>query len=104
MTTLAHFQQELHHDPALERQFAACTSSEQAVALAMAVASERGYTLDAGEVAHLFDAPLTPLTDEELASVGGGSHLNGSYSPSRGDLLHSVNMMQTQARRRSTRK
>jgi hypothetical protein len=96
MTTLAHFQQELYNDPALERQFAACTSSEQAVALAMAMASVRGYTLDASEVAHLFDTPLTPLTDEELASVGGGSTTQHNHSI--------LNEVQKQPSRRSTRK
>ncbi len=96
MTTLAQFQRELYNDPALERQFAACTSSEQAVALAMAMASERGYTLDAGEVAHLFDAPLTPLTDEELASVGGGT---GWVCGDNG-----MGLVQKQPSRRSTRK
>ncbi len=98
MTTLAQFQRELYNDPALERQFAACTSSEQAVALAMAMASERGYTLDAGEVAHLFDAPLTPLTDEELASVGGGS-MNECAMSIVGNA-----QVQKQPSRRSTRK
>ena len=92
MITIEQLQQDIVNDPALEQQFAACTSPEQAVALA----AERGYTLDAEEVARAFAAPpLTPLSDEELAAIGGGT-------PGRGTLKNL--MSQNTMRRRSVRK
>ncbi len=72
MSSLEQFQQELLNDPALEQQFAACTDRASVIALAHTIAAERGYTLDAAEVAQMFDAPLIPLSDAELAEVGGG--------------------------------
>jgi two-component sensor histidine kinase len=85
MSSLEQFQQELLNDPALEQQFAACTDRASAIALAHTIAAERGYTLDAAEVAQMFDAPLTPLSDEELAAIGGatGSGLVIEYSSSQ---------------------
>jgi predicted ribosomally synthesized peptide with nif11-like leader len=95
MSSLEQFQQALLNDPALEQQFAACTDRASAIALAHTIAAERGYTLDAAEVAQMFDAPLTPLSDAELAEVGGGT-------PGRGTLKNL--MSQNTMRRRGVRK
>ncbi len=94
MMTIEQFQQELLNDPALEQQFAACTDRASVIALAHTIAAERGYTLDAAEVAQMFDAPLTPLSDAELAEVGGGSvqvdYSAGRFKRRRGGLSTST--------------
>jgi len=107
MTMIEQLQQDIVNDPALEQQFAACTSPEQAVALALALAAERGYTLDAEEVARAFAAPLlTPLTDEELVEIGGGT--GHSNIEEANDLpannLQTATVTSLTARRRSVRK
>jgi hypothetical protein len=104
MMTIEQFQQELLNDPALEQQFAACTDRDSAIALAHTIAAERGYTLDAAEVAQMFDAPLTPLSDAELAEVGGGSiQVNYSVSGAKKRMRRSTFTCST-FRRRGVRK
>jgi hypothetical protein len=106
MITTEQLQQDILNDPALEQQFAACTSLEQAVALALALAAERGYTLDAREVARSLAAPpLTPLTDEELVEIGGGNGYSNIEEPDvMANNLQTATVTSLTARRRSVRK
>jgi hypothetical protein len=105
MMTIEQFQQALLNDPALEQQFAACTDRASAIALAHTIAAERGYTLDAAEVAQMFDAPLTPLSDAELAEVGGGiSQVENGAETKMGEGRQIGSLANATLRRRGVRK
>jgi Nif11 domain len=72
-TNAERFRAEILADPNLERELTRCRDEGTALALAAQIAAARGYSLGPEELSQaLAPAPLTPLSDDELALICGG--------------------------------